>query len=83
LDVSSTKESAFLSSNKSPQGSAKDIVIGAKAVSAVSIHTMIDSQIAGDAPLPLAKKLQCSTISSLTMTYFKESNEKLNHFQLH
>jgi hypothetical protein len=30
-----------------------------------------------------AKKLQCLTISSLTMTYFKESNVKLNHFQLH
>jgi hypothetical protein len=31
----------------------------------------------------LAKKLQGLTTSSLTMTYFKESNEKLNHFQLH
>jgi hypothetical protein len=30
-----------------------------------------------------AKKLQCLTTSSLTMTYFKESNVKLNHFQLH
>jgi hypothetical protein len=52
LDVSSTKESAFLSSNISPQGSAKDIAIGAKAVNTVRIHMTIDSQIAGDAPLP-------------------------------